>query len=596
MEQPREPDMLLSPGDRPSDRHVPRTATNRELQVHDVAHWLYNSNPLYAISAMLVFWGLHSSFNTHGHALRVFALMGGLVAYTILVALAAYVVIRLGKVWDDGRTLLVLLVLMFLGISVSFDDALMADLRSGTICELAGLLAAVLVSEGLLRGLRLRLPLLFRIPYYLLLGLFFVYPPAFCWTFTDPYDPRVPWALWAFPTVAAILALTLLPAVRRGSAYTADNGSPWRWPCYPWTLFVVMGPGICGRSYYLCVSMHQAGGTATIFAPYFVVPLLLVACIVILEIGLVARHAITLGVALVAAALLLPLAMIPPGSRLGDDFLHKTFVPAIGCTPLWATALAVALFYMLAMVRRVRGATVALSAALLLLAVLTPKTPTILDIDDAHGLPILMLALLQAMMAVRRRSSARWLTAATCVVAALSLDFRHTAFLSYRGAIPAHLMLAVVLLLGVICRDRFGRLLRYVGALFLLGATSVALFAAPEDLGNVPASWLTVYPLAILIIALIFGYALHNRLYYVAAAAGGVCWLGVASTQGYRQLRQTMAGADYILGGMVCLALALAVSWTKTARGRRWLARSRTAALQPPAVETAQTPPAGGDC
>ena len=50
--------------------------------------------------------------------------MGGLVAYTLVLSLAAFVVIRFGKVWDDGRSLLLLVILMLLAISVSFDVAL----------------------------------------------------------------------------------------------------------------------------------------------------------------------------------------------------------------------------------------------------------------------------------------------------------------------------------------------------------------------------------------------------------------------------------------------------------------------------------------
>ena len=441
---------------------------------------MYTNNPFYALGAMLVFWGLHSSFDTQERSFRVFALMGGLVAYTLLLALAAYVVIHFGKVWDDGRTLLVLLVLMFLGISVSFDDALMANLHRGTLCDLGGLLLAVLVSEGLLRGLGLRLPALFRLPYYLLLGLFFLYPVIFCWTFSDPDDPVLPWALLAFPTVAGLVGLTLLAAIPRGPRYVADNGSPWHWPWYPWTLFVMMGLGVCVRSFYLCVSMHQAGGTETIFAPYFLVPLLLVACLLLLQIGRAAGHALTQDVALIAAGVLLPAAMIPPSSTLGADFLHHTFLPATGCTPLLMTAVALAVFYACGDRAGMHGAVVGPFRSIGFASVANAATAVMADPGHAHGLPILLLGLLQAVVGLRRQTAARWFAASCCVVLAISLDFRGTAFLAYRGAAPAHLLLAAVLVLGAVFRDPFGRVLQYAAPCSCLQAPSSRCVPRPR--------------------------------------------------------------------------------------------------------------------
>ncbi len=251
----------------PSAPPLPRKGRG-ELRLQDIGRFLYTHNPFYAISASLVFWGLQSSFDLHIYTFQTFAMMGGLVGYTIVLSLAAFVVIRLGKVWDDGRSLLLLVILMLLAISVSFDVALARNPRIGTLCCVGGLLFSAMVTEGLLRGLAIRLPALFRLPYYLLLGLFFLYPVALRWTLSDdPDSPGIQWALLAFPSLAAILCLGLLPAVRRGPRYVRDNGTPWPWPWYPWTMFFVLGLGVCGRSYYLCMSMHQTGGFTTILRP-----------------------------------------------------------------------------------------------------------------------------------------------------------------------------------------------------------------------------------------------------------------------------------------------------------------------------------------
>ena len=188
-----------------------------------------------------------------------------------------------------------------------------------------------------MRGLAIRFPPLFRLPYYLALGLFFVYPVALRWAlFSDPDSPGIQWALLAFPWLAAIVCLSLLPAVRRGSRYVRDNGTPWPWPWYPWTVFFMIGLGVCGRSYYLCLSMHMAGGFTTIFAPYFLVPFLLAANILLLEGGIEAGSVAAKRIAMLVPAGLLLLAMVPPSGKLSLRFLHEVLLPASGTGPLFA--------------------------------------------------------------------------------------------------------------------------------------------------------------------------------------------------------------------------------------------------------------------
>ena len=345
------------------------------LWFHELGRLLYTHNPFYAISASLVFWGLESSFDRNIYSFHLFALMGGLAVYTLVLSLAAFVVIRFGKVWDDGRSLLLLVVLMLLATSISFDGALTGHPRNGTLCCVGGLLFSVFISEGLLRGLAIRLPVLFRLPYNLAVGLFFLYPVALRWTvFSDPFSPAIQWALLAFPWLAAIVCLSLLPAVRRGARYVDDNGTPWPWPWYPWTVFFMIGLGVCGRSYYLCLSMHMAGGFTTIFAPYFLLPFLLAANVLLLEGGLVAGSVVAQRIATLVPAGLILLAMVPPSGQLGQRFLDEILLPTTGCGPLFSTTLAVAAFYGWAIVRRVAHAVEALSVVLVILAFVGPDT------------------------------------------------------------------------------------------------------------------------------------------------------------------------------------------------------------------------------
>jgi hypothetical protein len=92
--------------------------------------------------------------------------------YTLLLAAVAVLVIRIGQVWDDARTILLVIVLLLFMLSTSLDFHLLFTLEApwpGTWLLTAGLVFSVLLSEGLLSVLQIRLPLRYRGPYYLML-------------------------------------------------------------------------------------------------------------------------------------------------------------------------------------------------------------------------------------------------------------------------------------------------------------------------------------------------------------------------------------------------------------------------------------------
>ena len=78
--------------------------------------------------------------------------MVGMAGYTLLLAVPACLLVRFGGVWEDVRTVLLLVVLMFLATSVTFDETLARNPELGVACYLGGLLFAVAVSEGMLAG------------------------------------------------------------------------------------------------------------------------------------------------------------------------------------------------------------------------------------------------------------------------------------------------------------------------------------------------------------------------------------------------------------------------------------------------------------
>src|SRR3954468_14918575 len=93
-----------------------------------------------------------------------------LAGYTLLLSGIAVLIIRGGQVWDDARTILLVIVLLFFMLSASLDVLLVENFSTGSLLTIAALGLAWTVSEGLLRLLRIHLAPQYRRPYYLMLA------------------------------------------------------------------------------------------------------------------------------------------------------------------------------------------------------------------------------------------------------------------------------------------------------------------------------------------------------------------------------------------------------------------------------------------
>jgi len=534
---------------------------------------LYTSNPFYFISADLVFIGLRSSFDTRGKDFETWALMLGLALYILLLASTACYLIRRGQVWDDTRGILLVVVMMFLAMSISFDATLTRSPRLGSACFLGGWLFAVVVSEALLRGIRLRLPFWFRLPYHLILVLFFIYPLLLTPYLSMPDSQTLQWGLFGFSTAAGLLFLSLLPAIRRGSGYVSENGSPWPWPLYPWVLYGLLAFAVVGRAYYLCISFHfvprtHQEATNSIFAPYFLVPFLFALGILWLEAGLVRRRGW-----MIQSALFVPLGLVVLASvghrpdPICQRFLRDFTVGLVG-TPLYLTALSALLFYGWAIYRGVSTAWAGCVGTLLVLSVIGPGSLDLGQLVSPRLSPVLAITFVSAVYAWRRRTSWASLCAALAGVAVCSI-LTHSELPIPRFVVVAHLLLASCLVIGAIYRDWLGQTLQDLGAFGFFVAGLAALNLGPGILPGGLGPFLPLYELAIVGLALSYGYLLENRWHLAAGGAVGLCWLGSEGSHFYLKLKRVVAGLDQILAGLCFFLLAIYISSLKLSRKKR---------------------------
>jgi len=549
---------------------APPSGSGREL-----IRWIGTSNPFYVISAALFLAGLWISFGDQAQEEDTWALMTGLSGYTLLLAVAAGLLVRFGYVWDDLRTVLLLVVLMFLATSVTFDDLLYENPQLGVACNLLGLLWAVVVSEGILRAIRLRLPVWFRLPYYLILGLFFLYPLAISPLLEQHRGERLMWALFGFSPAAGLVFLTLLPAIRRGPAYILHNGSPWRWPLYPWVLFGVLAAAVPGRAYFLCWMMHPiafADVNLLIFGPYFLVPFGLSLCVLLLEFGIVSGRRNVLRSALVAPVLLVVLALAGHQSHaIYQEFLD-IFSSRLGGHPLFLTLFAAAGFYVYAACRRVPLALDGLTTALVALALVRRSNVTLEQFVTPQA-ALLLATAVQVTLAFRQRSSWRCLLGSAGLVALAAMTFPGAPRLSpLRGLVIYHQLLMTVLIVGGVFDDPIGRLLRNIGTVWMALTCVLVIFVPLTSPETIPTWLLVVYPPIVAVFLAGYGLLLGHKPMVAGAGLISAVWLASAGWRVYRTLRLVITGLDYMTIGLILLAVAIAISLSKATGRTRWIA------------------------
>lgn len=565
--------------DEPQNLQEPNSVTGQALveprpasvasELRAIARWLHTNNPFYAASAALTFAGLRMSFDTSGSTFQTSGLLLALVVYTLLLAGAAWFLIRYASLWEDARTLLLVVVLMLLAISVSFDDTLAASSWLGIPLFIVGFVFAVGLSEGLLRAIRLRLAAGYRLPFHGMLAVFFLYPVLLSQWIREPQSPALCWGLFGFSAVAGGVFLTLLPAIRRGAEYVRDNGSPWQWPWFPWTLFVTLGLGVCIRAYYLCVSFHFVGVPQTIFALYFLVPFLWVLALLVLEIGFVTRQKSLQYAGLTVAAGLVVLGVTASPDRAFDLGFLTLFYGTLGASPLFLTLVAAIAFFLLAWLRGVSAAFWLLTLGVTSFSVCGTSTFNLDTLMTPWGLPILGTALMLLARAARHRSAAASLVGGWCAVVAMVIDSRNVPLEVHEVLILVHAMLAVVLLVGVLFRDPAGLWIQRLGAVSMVALALTAIGCPPGILGD-PPSWLVlVYPLLMSSIALAYGLLVSNPLCLASATVCVSGWLVVNGWPSYQQARRSVVGLDYIVSGLVFFVVAMLVSLSKTDLLRR---------------------------
>jgi len=544
--------------------------------VSSVARFLYTQNPFYLIGTLLVLFGLQQCLGREPHLATSGLLTAMLAGYTLLLAAIAAVVIRWGQIWDDSRTILLVIVLMFFMLSASLDVHLVTDPLTGTLLLAGGLVLSIGLSEMLLRGLRIHLAARYRLPYYLLLTLLFAYPSVPAWLDQLGQAPARPWVLFAFPWLAGLALLTLLPAARSPAWTEPSSGTPWKWPYYPWSLFVYLSIGLAIRSWWLTISFEPASGEDAYFRPYFLLPLCLAWSALVLEMG----RARDSGGA-VAVAMLLPLvglALAFPGrgaSPVEVAFLSRLAM-ALG-SPAQLAVLSLLAFYVWTWLRGVRSSEGFLILTGLAAALIGRDTLDFSSFTRPQPLPLAAVAAGLLAVAAIKRSTWRAVVAGTLICAGL----RHVGLPMAASDLwfwQWHSPLVAFLLMTVLFNDELANALRQLA---WRAAPAVALVAAtvyPWAMPQLSVGTLTIF-LALLLATSVALWLKQRETPLLAATATTLAANGLAHARSlYLLLGKSVlaAGLPWLALGLAVVLMALGISLAKMGlwhSARQWLGR-----------------------
>jgi hypothetical protein len=529
---------------------------------------LYNHNPFYLISAALVLFGLQRSVvDWKEDAWTIGVLFG----YTMLLAVVAFAVVRFGKVWDDARTILLVIVLLLLAISVRFDVIALRDPSAGGAWLLAGLGFAVVLSEGLLRSLRIRLATRYRWPYYLLLVLLFSYPLWLATLSVRGLDRRMVWSVFLFPSVASILFLTLWPAARKKEPDV--DGIPWKWPWYPWSLFAVLVVAVGLRTYWLSVSFQPGQVGAIAFQPYFLIPLGLVTAFLLSELAITAGCRWLRQLALCAPfGLLLTAFPGDGGNKIAVEFL-KDLCQHLG-SPAQLALVGLIVFYSVAWVRGERAAQWAVMLCLVVFGWIKADTISLSRIGAPAMWPLHCIAAIQLTMALRWNRMWR-------VVLAIALEIGVAWQKAWYGwplelavYCTVHASALLLLLAGAILNDKWSARLRSLGPLIIPAAAVLAFFTYDEVFASVSRLVDAGYLALLTLISILY----WRRDMTVASLLGMLMTASVLGTFAIRRAITPAIGTPLESGwrwvgwGLVTLLIAVTISSRKGGAGI-WIVR-----------------------
>ena len=529
------------------------------------ARFLYNQNPFYLVSAALVLYGFSVSVTQDELTNSAWIFASLFYGYTVLLALSAWAIVKYGKVWDDARSILMVLLLLLLALSSGVDSFCIPMPSTAVILATVGFTFAVLLSEFLIRSLKIRFGALFRVPLYLMLGTSFFFPLVLTAHSLYFEETDVRSVVLVFPFLCAASLMTLIPAVRKGRQEIAENGTPWTWPLYPYSAFVLVAIGLCFRIAMVTWSFDHSPGFGML-GSWLYVPVLFAVAWILFEFGVIEKSLRLRKLAL----LFLPLAILFSmdwSTNNPGNFYHE--VTAGIASPVWLTLVGVLVLFVVVGARGFREADKFTGAAMLLAAIVDTNGQFIGSVAELQAWPFVGLALFAIIYYCKVNLNVGCLLAASCVsvpVAKLATPMLAPWLGGGEGFTMACLIICLTMVaafvISLLSSDRFAKQVRVVLAFaFPFVALMIAVPTIYESRPvYLPVALMVTFILASIALYRVAGSRLH--LCSLLFSAGAVV-VTLGSQSGVLSSLDNLPLLQFMAAGIGCLILGLLVSALK---------------------------------
>ena len=500
--------------------------SDQTSQARSLVSVLYTQNPFYLISCGFVLYGLLVSSQSIGNLMsRANFLATSLGSYTALMALTAILVIRLGKVWQDARTILLVVIIGQIAYSISVDEVCLADSSAAMMYLSAGFVGAFVITELVLQLSGIRFPFWYRVPYYGIVAVFFSFP-ILAGHFRTSGSEFANWSPLFFSMAVGAAMLLLIPAVRRGKSMCVDNGTPWTWPLFPLSAFVILLVLAGFRAHAIWMSFGSLIGTVG-FEPLLLLPLAMAVFVLVIEGSLAAeKKEIAVG-ALWLSPVMLACGL---GSFARTPQAFDVGLSLYGGSSMTVVLVMLALFYLYARSRGILGTEHAVVALMLSLAFFG-RTPTALE--GAGWQPWMIGAIASTLYflfcQMRPGRESLWLgftasCAATMVMAGIEYDQLRVAI-----ALAASWCVLMFMYIGYVFDTLLATLLRRTAAVTLI---SGAIVLAGWNIVERPVEGAILILLATVVTSAVYLLLVRRWAWSYVALVQAACFLAVAGKQG----------------------------------------------------------------
>ncbi|MCC9599034.1 hypothetical protein LOC67_00570 [Stieleria sp. JC731] len=541
----------------PKEPNTPEEAVPTQKSKPAFVRFLYNQNPFYLISCLLVIYGCQSLVATGESLLEKTIMMGGgILAYGILMALVCVGVVRIAKVWDDARSIFIVVIISLIAMTTSFDELSIWDRANASLFAALAAIAVAAITESTLLACRIRLRRWYRLAYYAYFLILIGAPLILGRAVAERNDPLANWGAVLFSIGIAVSMLLLIPAIRQANRSTANNGTPWSWPLYPLSAFIVMYVLAGVRSHAIWMSFGFYG-TVGSFEPFLLLPIAAAALVLCVESGLANSYKGLLQFALYVTPVLLVCGSANSGQTQLPikDSLQLYAGSAIGISGLVVTAL-----YAYYAIRGLRGAIIGVPLTLSLLGAVATIPQWLITVGVDRWVLFALAAGCWFAIAFRsRRPEWIWLLHGVSMAITVAIAGRSIGYTTEALILGSVYLTVVILIVGAIYEGAFAEALRVVGAC-LVSCGGLAL-AYQASLPSRYAMASIVLAMAILCVA--YAYWVRRRAWLGVALLNLCLCITALSYQGHRNGRLYRLNWP-IASGIASLGIGLAITTGKS--------------------------------